>query len=354
MKVCIVVGIRPQYIKMAPLMKELEKDKEIEQIIINTGQHYDYKMAQQFFEDLKIPDAGYNLEVGSGTQAEQTAKMLVGIERVLNKEKPDVVLVVGDANSTLAGALASVKLHIPAGHIEAGLRSGNWQMPEETNRVLADHCSKFLFVPTKNAQETLQSENPMGKIFFTGDITVDVMRKSLERAEKSSIMTKLKLTNDFILLTLHRPENVDNPERLEDVLRPLSKLENVVFPVHPRTEKMIRQFGLDSLVEKFELTEPLGYFEFLMLLKNTSLVITDSGGVQKEAFLLKTPCVTFRNETEWPETVEAGANMLATPENIGYCIDLMKNKKIAYKENPFGDGNVPQRIIQILKEWMKL
>jgi UDP-N-acetylglucosamine 2-epimerase (non-hydrolysing) len=312
-------------------------------------------MAQQFFDELKIPDADYNLNIGSGTHAEQTAKMIVKIERILLKEKPDLTIVIGDSNTTLAGALASVKIHIPVAHIEAGLRSYNWIMVEEINRVLTDHCSHILFAPTENAVANLLKEGiEKRKIFLTGDITVDVLKENLKKAEKSNIMKKFGLKKrEFILLTLHRAENVDNKKNLQNILLAISKFSNVVFPIHPRTEKMINKFWMHGIVKNIRIIEPLGYFDFLKLLKNASVVVTDSGGVQKEAFLVKTPCVTLRNETEWIETVRAGANILSGIDSskIIYCIKKMKNKKLKKNiHNPFGTGRASDNIISVLKK----
>ncbi len=352
-KVFSVVGIRPQYIKMSILMGLLDKDKDIEQTIVNTGQHYDYKMAQLFFEELKIPDADYNLEVGSGTHAEQTAKMLLGLEKLMMEKKPDLVLVIGDGNSTLAAALAAEKLQIKVAHIEAGVRSYNRIMPEEINRVLTDHISDILFAPTENAKKILLKEGiEKSRIFVPGDVTADVFSKNILQAEKSAISKSLGLkSKEFILLTLHRAENVDEKNKLRRMLTALSKFDNVVFPIHPRTKKRIDEFGLSNLVDNMKLIEPLGYFDFLNVLKNASVVVTDSGGVQKEAMLAKTPCVTARSETEWVETIEAGANIVVgdDPKKIEDGIKKMRKINMEKLSQVFGDGKASEKIVDIIK-----
>jgi len=353
MKVCSVVGIRPQYIKMSIPMLKMRADPDLEQVIINTGQHYDYEMAQRFFKELGIPDADYDLGVGSGSHAEQTAKMLLGIEEILKREQPDISVVVGDGNPTLAGALASVKIQIPVAHVEAGLRSYNWRMAEEINRVLVDHCSHLLFAPTENAVKNLLKEGiEKRRAFLTGDVTVDIVKEYMKQAEKSGVTRKLGLRRkSFILMTLHRAENVDEKVNLENILKAVSNFESVVFPVHPRTEKRIEEFELSGLTKGFVLTDPLGYADFLNLLKNASVVVTDSGGVQKEAFLVKTPCVTVRDETEWVETVSAGANVLAGADakKIVHSIRVMKKRRIKVEGAPFGSGDASSKILEAIK-----
>jgi len=353
MKVCSVVGIRPQYIKMSNLMLRMRGDPDVEQVIINTGQHYDYEMARRFFKELGIPDADYNLGVGSGSHAEQTAKMLLGLEEILMREQPDLGVVVGDGNPTLAGALASVKIQIPVAHVEAGLRSNNWRMAEEINRVLVDHCSHLLFAPTENAVKNLLKEGIEKKsVFLTGDVTVDIVKEYMKQAEESGVTGKLGLKKkSFILMTLHRAENVDEKVNLENILKAVSSFESVVFPVHPRTEKRIEEFGLSGLTKGLILTDPLGYADFLSLLENASVVVTDSGGVQKEAFLVRTPCITVRDETEWVETVSAGANVLAgtNAKKIVYSIQAMKKKQIKVRGAPFGSGDASSKILKAIK-----
>ena len=353
-KVCCIVGIRPQYIKMSKLMKLLKSDRRFKIIIINTGQHYDYKLSQQFFKQLKIPNADYNLGVGSGSHAEQTAKMMIGIEKILIKEKPDMTVVIGDGNTTLAGAITSRKLHIPIAHIEAGLRSDNWQMPEEINRVLTDHCASVLFAPTKNAYDKLIKEGlSKNTIYLTGDVTLDILNENMKQINKSDIMKRIGVSKKkFILMTLHRAENTDNETNLKNILSSLSSFDNVVFPIHPRTKKMISEFKLDNICKSIKIIEPLGYFDFAKLLKEASVFVTDSGGATKESFLLKTPSVIIRNETEWIEPVNLSASIVAgtSPARIRSSIKKMIRKHVTYTKNPFGDGKATEKTIKIISK----
>lgn len=357
MKICTIVGVRPQYIKLSILMRKLRKDPEIEQVIINTGQHYDYQMAQQFFQHLNIPDPKYNLEISNEESSSRSTKMLTDIEKILLTEKPELTILVGDAFSTFAGALASLKAKIPIAHIESGVRSFNWRMPEEIIRIFVDQNSDLLFVPTKIAERNLLSEGIKSeKIFLTGDITVDVFNENLAGARNSRVMSKLGLCKkNFILMTLHRTENVDVRENLCNILSAISKFENVVFPIHPGTKKNIEMFGLKDLIKNMKVIEPLSYFDFQNLLENASVVVTDSGGIQKEAFLAKTSCVTVRTETEWVETLEAGANILAgvEMEKITDSIETAMKKKIDWEKSPFGDGNASDKMIEIIKNSSK-
>jgi len=353
MKILSIVGVRPQYVKMSKIMSLLSKDPEVKHIIINTGQHYDYELAQSFFENLNISDADYNLEVGSGSHAEQTAKGLLAMEKIIIEHKPDCILVVGDANSTLTGALVAAKMNIPVAHIEAGLRSYNWEMAEEKNRILVDHCSTFLFAPTENAKNILLREGiSEEKIFITGDVTVDIIRNNIEKAKESEIIKNLKITGDFILLTLHRPETTDYKEEMEKIFSTLSHHENIVFPIHPRTKKKLKEYKLEHYLEKMKVIDPLSYFDFLNLMLNCKLVITDSGGIQKEAFLVNKPCVTLRPQTEWIETAELGANIVtgSDPKKINSAIKEMSKKELNIEDNPYGIGKASERTIKILKE----
>ncbi|HDM76663.1 MAG TPA: UDP-N-acetylglucosamine 2-epimerase (non-hydrolyzing), partial [Deltaproteobacteria bacterium] len=311
MKVISIVGARPNFIKLAPLSKEIRK--HFDEIIIHTGQHYDYEMDKVFFEQLGIPEPDYHLGVGSGTHGYQTGEMVKRIEEALLKEKPDVVVVFGDTNSTLAGALAAVKLHVLVAHVEAGLRSYDKRIPEEVNRVLVDHCSDLLFCPTERSVENLKKEGIVKGVYLTGDVMVDAINQNIRIAEKRSrILKELDLkSKDYFLATVHRAENTDNPERLRSIVEALCEIENLVFPCHPRTEKFLRKYGLWEKVEKsITVIKPVGYLDMLVLEKNARKVITDSGGVQKEAYIFKVPCVTLRETTEWVETVEDGWNVL--------------------------------------------
>jgi len=315
MKIVSVIGARPQFIKYSIVARELRQNHK--DILIHTGQHYDYKMNKVFFEELGIPAPDYNLGVGSGTHAYQTADMLKGIEDVLIKEKPDLVMVYGDTNSTIAGALAASKIHIKVAHVEAGLRSFDKSMPEEINRILTDHCSDYLFCPTQTATDNLKREGLDKGVYLTGDVMVDALTFNKEIAERTNILDKLGLTSKkYLLVTLHRASNTDIRQNLESIANALIDLageeETIVFPVHPRTEKLLKSYGFyDVLKKNVKLVDPLGYFEFLKLLNHSKKVLTDSGGIQKEAYILKVPCITLRENTEWVETINDGWNILA-------------------------------------------
>ena len=355
MKIAIILGTRPEIIKMAPVIRELEK-RQKDYFILHTGQHYSYNLDKVFFEQLELPKTKYNLEVGSGSHAEETGKMLVGIERILTEEKPQVVLVEGDTNSVLAGALAAAKLHIQVGHVEAGLRSYDRSMPEEINRVLADHLSNYLFAPTPKAREILRGDGvPEERIFVTGNTIVDAVYQNLKLAgEKADALKNLNLKpKEYFLVTLHRQENVDNQERFASILKGLSKLGDefslpVVYPIHPRSRKRIAEFNLEP--ENIRLIDPVDFLRFLQLENDARLVLTDSGGVQEEACILKVPCVTLRDNTERPETIEVGANVLAgaSPAKILECAKVMLQRERNW-ENPFGDGKAGERIVGILE-----
>jgi len=314
-------------------------------------------MDQVFFEQLELPEAEHNLDVGSGSHGEQTGKMLMGIEKVLQREEPGVVLVEGDTNTVLAGALAAVKLGVDIGHVEAGLRSYDKGMPEEVNRVCADHCSDLLFAPTEESRKTLIGEGVSEeKIFVTGNTIVDAVYQNLEIAENSVKSTDLPelCDSDYFLATVHRQENVDNKQRFRGILEGLKQAENefgypVLYPIHPRARKQLKVFGLKP--DGITLVEPLDYLSFLQLEKKAELVLTDSGGVQEEACVLGVPCVTLRDNTERPETVEVGANMLAgtNPPEIVANIQAMLDNGYEWS-NPFGDGESGKRIVGVLRE----
>lgn len=314
-------------------------------------------MDQIFFEQLELPKAEYNLEVGSGSHGEQTGKMLIEIEKVLCRENPDVALVEGDTNTVLAGALAAVKLGIKVGHVEAGLRSYDRQMPEEINRVLADHCSDLLFAPTEKSRSILVGEGiSEDKIFVTGNTIVDAVYQNLQIAKrKSNVQRRLDIGDgDYFLVTVHRQENVDNEKRFRGILKGLDMAQKefgfkVVYPIHPRAKKQLKVFSLE--VKKVLLIEPLDYLDFLQLESNAKLVLTDSGGVQEEACILRVPCVTLRYNTERPETLEVGANVLAgtNPHDIVDKAKIMHDSGTDW-ENPFGDGETAKRIVRILRK----
>jgi len=341
MKIISIVGARPQFIKYAPLSKELKKAHR--DVLIHTGQHYDYNMNKVFFDELGIPEPDYNLEVGSGTHAYQTGEMLKGIEDILIKEKPDLVIVYGDTNSTVAGALSAAKLNIKVAHVEAGLRIFDKSVPEEINRVLTDYCSDYLFCPTRTAVDNLKQEGITEGVYLTGDVMVDALNFNKEIAEQSKILDNLGLiSKNYLLVTVHRDFNTDNRNNLENITTALIKLgelgERIVFPAHPRTVKLLKTYGLsDSLGEMVTLIEPLGYLEFLKLLNHARMVITDSGGVQRDAYILKVPCATLMAFTPWIETLGDGWNTL-TGTDIKRIIEAIKTLKPTSKQRDvFGD-----------------
>jgi len=362
-KACVVLGTRPGIVKQAPVIRALQS-AGVDFLVIHTGQHYSYDMDAQFFEDLGLPAPQYRL--GSvrryKTHAGQTAAMLKGVEDALLIEKPRVVLVGGDANTNLAGALAARKLQLVVGHVEAGLRSHDWRMPEEHNRVMIDHISDLLFPPTETARENLELERVRGKILVTGNTVVDALRQNLEVArERSNVLDRLGLApREYAVLTVHREENVDNRENLQTLVRTLEALTErlhpkpVVFPVHPRTVRRFRQFGHDRLVARLaglKVIPPLGYLDFLLLQASSSLMLTDSGGVQEEACILGVPCVTLRTTTERPETVTVGANAVAglEPAAVIAAVDQMLGAPPGWK-NPFGDGKAGTRIAAVVRD----
>ncbi len=358
----IVLGTRPEIIKMSPIIRSCQ-ERDVDFFVLHTGQHYSYDMDRVFFEELNLPAPDYNLDVGSGTHAEQTGRIMAGVEKVLRQNQPDVVLVQGDTNTVLAGTLAASKYHvgtnsphpIDVGHVEAGLRSFDRTMPEEVNRIVADHLSRFLFAPTSKAREHLISEGICEEqIFITGNTIVDSIRQNLSLAKKQvNVLKKLDLEPErYLLVTLHRQENVDNQERLKEILRGLSQIHDktglpLVFPVHPRSDKMIRSFGID--MKGFQIIKPLGFLEFLQIESQARLALTDSGGVQEEACILHTPCVTIRDSTERPETVDVGANIVAgfSADSIIHASEIMLKKDRSWS-NPFGDGNAGDRIVDIV------
>lgn len=354
MKISIVLGTRPEIIKMSPIIRECERSAS-QFFIVHTGQHYSYNMDKAFFEELELPDAKYHLDVGSGPHGEQTGRILIKIEKVFKKEKPTVVMVEGDTNSTLAGALAATKLGIKVGHVEAGLRSYDRRMPEETNRVLTDHCSDYLFAPTRKSKKVLIGEGiSEEKIFVTGNTIVDAVYQNLDFAKKGHFLKKLQLRpKGYFLATAHRQENVDNIARFSGILEGLEKVSNefnvpIIYPIHPRSRKQMKAFGLRP--SGIKLIDPIDFSFFLELEYNAKLVLTDSGGVQEETCVLKVPCVTLRDNTERPETNEVGSNILAgtDPNKILECTRAMLSRENSWK-NPFGDGNAGRRIVETLE-----
>ncbi|RLG11125.1 UDP-N-acetylglucosamine 2-epimerase (non-hydrolyzing) [Candidatus Pacearchaeota archaeon] len=357
MKIFIILGTRPEIIKMSPVIRECIK-KKLDFSILHTNQHYSENLDKVFFKELNLPEPKYNLNVGSGTHAEQTAKILVGVEKILLKEKPDIVLVEGDTNTVLASALAAAKLHIRVGHIEAGLRSYYREMPEEINRILTDHCSDLLFAPTKKAKDILLNEGIFNKnIFVTGNTVVDAVFENLKLAKKKSkILEKLNLSKrGYFLMTAHRAENVDNKDRLRGILKGAEMVSKkfslpVIYPIHPRARKMLENFKI-VIPKSINLIEPLGYLDFLKIENNAKLILTDSGGMQEESCIMKIPCVTLRDNTERPETIEVGSNLLSgtDPLRILECALKMLNKRKKWK-NPFGSGKAAEKIIKIIQK----
>ena len=410
MELVHIVGARPQFIKMAAVSRAIAqynqghaRDQRIKGLIVHTGQHYDYEMSKVFFDELEIPKPDYNLGVGSGLHGEQTGEMLKRVEQVLLKEKPDVVLVYGDTNSTLAGALAAAKLHIPVAHIEAGLRSFNKAMPEEINRVLTDHVSTILFCPTETAVDNLRKEgfinvvndghllpsppppsplplNPSSPnpplVVNVGDVMYDSVLYNLELAEKrSDILTRLSLKPSkpmmYALATVHRAENTDDPARLRSIFQALDEIARelmpVILPLHPRTRKQLSALSnwtnsmnsmnpIDSTNSmnstNLMIIDPVPYLDMLSLEKNARLILTDSGGVQKEAFILKVPCVTLREETEWVETVEAGWNVLVGADEkriVEAARHFSSQRPSDLPLNPYGDGHAGERVVNAVR-----
>jgi UDP-N-acetylglucosamine 2-epimerase (non-hydrolysing) len=350
----IIVGTRPEIIKMSPLVRACQRDGRPFSLI-HTGQHYSYNMDRVFFEQLDLPDPHHNLEVGSGPHGAQTARMLTGLETILDKERPAGVLVQGDTNSVVAGALAAAKLHIPVGHVEAGLRSNDRSMPEEINRIVADHVSDHLFAPTEASAATLRREGiPEKRIHVTGNTIVDAVLQNRKLAERSPVLRDLGLSpQGFLLMTAHRQENVDDARRFQGILDGAKAVSRstglpVVYPIHPRARKMLGTLGLDA--GAIRLVEPTDFLGFLQLESNARLVLSDSGGVQEETCILGVPCVTLRDNTERPETVEVGANRLggATAEGIVAAANQALGAKASWK-NPFGDGQAAARILAAME-----
>jgi len=354
--ISIVLGTRPEIIKMSPIIRACQKE-DVDFTVLHTGQHYSYEMDRIFFDELGLPQPEYYLDVGSGAHAEQTGKIMAGIEKIYLDDTPDIALVQGDTNTVLAGALAAAKLHVNVGHVEAGLRSFDRQMPEEINRVVADHVSDLLFAPTENAKENLLNEGIAdNKIYVTGNTVVDAVYQNREIAKKNStILSTMNVqTGAYFLVTAHRSENVDVKSRLSGILSALIQIHDiynlpVIFPMHPRTQKMMKEFELDA--QGITITQPIGYLVFLELEANARLILTDSGGLQEESCILNVPCVTLRENTERPETIEVGANVLAGTDvdRIISAVERMVKSRRNW-ENPYGDGNAGKRIVKLCSE----
>ena len=359
MKIVSVVGTRPNFIKLGALVSEIRKHP-IQHVLIHTGQHYDTEMDALFFDELHLPKPDINLGIHAGNFSQQLGAMVLGLEKILMKEKPDLVIVVGDVNSTLAGAFAAHTLGIPVAHVEAGLRSFDLEMPEEVNRILTDRMSDFLFTTEKSAGANLKKEGiPAKKIHFVGNVMIDTLLAHKEKSGTSKILEKLKIKkNEYCVLTLHRPSNVDTQNGLGNILAVLEKIQEktkIVFPVHPRTKKNLQSFGLDSQLKKMKnvlLSEPLGYLDFLHLMAHAKLVLTDSGGIQEETTVVGVPCITLRNNTERPVTSEQGTNLLVSTDKgkvVEKALSVLTDKITVRKKIPeLWDGKASERIVSIL------
>lgn len=350
MKVLTVVGARPQFIKAAVLSKELARQGCTE-CMVHTGQHYDHNMSRIFFDGLDMREPDHYLEVGSASHAIQTANMMVHLEPVIESEQPDWVLVYGDTNTTLAGSLVAAKLRIPLGHVEAGLRSFNREMPEEINRIVADHVASAHFAPTKLAVKHLADEGIIESVHLVGDLMVDLANLTVQQLpEPPEILTRLKLARGaYGVVTIHRAGNTDNAETFEQILEGLSRIEYpIIFPVHPRTSKLLRSMSLKAIPRNIRPCEPLSYVEMIALQAHARMIFTDSGGIQKEALSLGVPCVTLRRETEWPETLQSGWNTLAGSNPAVIATQGMRLRPTVVPAPCYGDGTSAFRITQVL------
>jgi len=354
MKICTIIGARPQFIKAAVVSRAISENEKVNEILIHTGQHFDANMSDVFFDELDIKRPDFNLKIGGGTHGQNTGRMLESVEKVLIDEMPDCVLVYGDTDSTLAGALAAVKLHIPIAHVEAGLRSFNRMMPEEINRLLTDHVADLLFTPTLTAVENLRNEGIVeSKIHQVGDVMYDATLYYKNSSKKPSSL--VNISDSYILCTIHRAENTNDLVRLSNIINALNKIavnKKIVLPIHPRTAQIIKKVSEIKLHPNISVIEPVGFLEMHWLLQHCSVVMTDSGGVQKEAFFHGKPCVTLRDETEWVELVKAGVNIIASPTNANIVEELERASNLVVDKNLslYGDGTTGKKIIDIILE----
>ncbi len=360
MKVLNIVGARPNFMKIAPIHRLMLKSENFEPVLIHTGQHYDRAMSKIFFEDLELPEPDIYLGVGSGSHAQQTGDVMVKLEEVMIEQKPDMVLVVGDVNSTMAASLVASKLCIPIAHVEAGLRSFDRTMPEEINRIVTDSLADWLFVTEESGRVNLLKEGvPEEKIHFVGNVMIDSLLFYQKKSAQSKILNELKLNSAaYALLTLHRPANVDDPSHFKKILKALEQIEKeipIIFPIHPRARKMIDKFKFSENIESMKqliLTEPLGYLDFLHLMINATLVLTDSGGIQEETTVIGIPCLTMRENTERPVTIDIGTNVLVgmdTEKIVAETFDILSDKKKNGSIPPLWDGHAASRIVDVLE-----
>ena len=364
MKIFNIVGARPNFMKIAPIVEAMTRHPDLQPVLVHTGQHYDARMSKVFFDDLEIPRPDINLGIGSGTHAEQTAGIMPAFEKLCVKEKPDLVLVVGDVNSTLACSVVASKLCIPVAHVEAGLRSNDRTMPEEINRLVTDTLSDYLFTTCRDADENLKKAGiPAEKIFFVGNVMIDTLLKHVEKARQSDIHQRLDLMKNgspisYAAMTLHRPSNVDDRETLSGILDAIEKIQEkipIVFPIHPRTYKQIRTFGFETRVKAMKgliLSDPLGYLDFLALVSRSKMALTDSGGLQEETTVLGVPCITIRENTERPVTIWEGTNTMvgANREKImEVATTVIQNGGKTGRIPELWDGKAAERIVEIIR-----
>ena len=353
-RILTVIGARPQFIKCAPVSKVIRK--YFKEILVHTGQHYDHEMSRAFFEELNIPEPDFDLGIGSDNHSTQTAKMLIALEKVVEKIKPDLMMVYGDTNSTLAGSLVASKLLIPLAHVEAGLRSYNRNMPEEINRICSDRISDILFCPTRTAKENLENEGIKKNVYMVGDVMKDLILHTVrsKNFKKRILENTLFKREPYCYLTIHRQENTDDAARFKKIFSLIGKIKHkVIFPLHPRTKKQIKRNKI-KLPENIFISKPISYFESLAYQKNAKFVITDSGGMQKEAYILGTPCITIRDETEWTETLKNGFNTIVGSDAKKFISALEKCLTIKLKpdKNLFGRGEASEKIASVLQKYL--